>query len=215
MARAHRPAYDAAIDTKPRILAIVPAAGRSRRMGAAKQLLAVDGHSMLAAVVEPLAAADVAGVCVVLHGGLVGQVDLTHLANVWTARNDDESSEMIDSVRIGVRAWRERECVGEADGFLVCPGDHPGIATADHAACIAAFRTAPDRIVVATREGRRGHPLVFPAPLADCVLSSQCDAGLNILLQMYAQHMVPVECRSAGVIRDVDTPQDYERWRPA
>ena len=44
---------------RPRVFAIVPAAGRSRRMGTPKQLLDVGGRTMLAAVLEPLAAAQV------------------------------------------------------------------------------------------------------------------------------------------------------------
>jgi molybdenum cofactor cytidylyltransferase len=199
----------------PRIFAIVPAAGRGRRMGAAKQLLTVGDRPMLLATVAPLVAADIAGVCVVLHGELVGQVDLLHLPNVWTARNDDESSEMIDSVRIGVCAWREREAVRDGDGFLVCPGDHPGIARADFEACSAAFRAAPERIIVATRDGVHGHPMIFPAALADGVLSAECDAGLNGLLRVHAQRVMPVECRSPGVTRDVDTPEDYRALGPA
>jgi molybdenum cofactor cytidylyltransferase len=200
-------------ENRSRIFAIVPAAGRSRRMGCAKQILDVAGRPMLLAVLEPLAAAQVAGVALVTHRAIVAQVELGHLPGVFVVSNEDETSEMIDSVRIGLRAWLARETVADHDGFLVCPGDHPGIATADFGACIAAFRAEPERIVVASREGCRGHPLILPALLADYVKSNACDGGLNALPQAFTKRVIAVECLSSGVATDIDTPEDYLRGR--
>lgn len=194
-----------------RVYAIVPAAGRSRRMGRAKQMLAVGGRPMLLAVLEPLAAAQVAGVVLVTHRAIAEQVDLAHWAAVFLAYNEDEHSEMIDSVRIGLRAWFEREAIADQDGFLVCPGDHPGISAADFDACIAVFRAAPDRIVIACRGGQRGHPLIFPAGLAAFVQSAACHQGLSALRQAHPERIALVECASPGVTTDVDTPGDYDR----
>ena len=196
-----------------RVFAIVPAAGRSRRMGAAKQLLAVGGQPMLLAMLEPLAAAQVAGVVLVTHQTVAELVAVGHLRGVVVMRNDDAHSEMIDSIRIGLRAWLERESMADSDGFLVCPADQPGISTADFDACIAAFRAASDRIIVASRAGRRGHPLIFPASLADFVQSAACDSGLNALPRAFAARTRAVECHSPGVTTDVDTLGDYERLR--
>ena len=193
-----------------RVFAIVPAAGRSRRMGSPKQLLDVGGRTMLDALLQPLLAADVAGVMLVTHQGIAEQLTLPDDPRIHLAANEDEHSEMIDSIRIGLRAWRQCERIDDRDGFLVCPADHPGIATEDFNSCAAGFRSAPDRIIIATRAGKRGHPIVFPAGLAAFVESSACDAGLNALPRQHANRIVHVECASAGVSRDIDTPQDYE-----
>lgn len=180
-------------------------------MGVAKQLLAVGGRSMLAAVLEPLAAADVEGIALVTHSGIAAKIDVARFPNVFIALNEDETSEMIDSVRIGLSAWHQRTAIADEDGFLVCPADHPGIATSDFAACIAAFQAAPEKVVIAARAGRRGHPIIFPAGLASFVESGDCDHGLNALPRTHAERVVLVECGSAGVSRDVDTSADYER----
>jgi molybdenum cofactor cytidylyltransferase len=116
---------------------------------------------------------------------------------------------MIDSIRMGIRAWGERESILPHDGFLVCPADHPGIKIADFNACIEQFRKDPTRIVVATRQGRRGHPIIFPADLVPFVASAACDSGLNNLPHSYADRLCLVERESEGVIRDVDTPDDF------
>lgn len=209
-------AADAAGDASaesPRVFAIVPAAGRSRRMGTAKQLLDVGGRPMLLAVVEPLEASRVSGVVVVTHRELARQVWDRLPPGVLLAENDDERSDMIDSVRRGLATWRARTSLGPRDGVLVCPGDHPGISTADFDACLTAFRAAPDRIVIAAREGRRGHPIIFPAALAAFVDSPKADAGLRALPREYADRVLIVERASPGITRDVDTPEDYDSAR--
>ena len=194
-----------------RVFAIVPAAGRSRRMAGAKQLLDVAGRPMLLAVLEPLAAARVAGVVLVTHHAIATRLDLTDLADVWLASNEDESSEMIDSIRIGLRTWRDRAEIADRDGLLVCPADHPGITTDDFNTCLTAFCEAPDRIIIATRAGGHGHPIIFPVGLSAFVESQACDDGLHALPRAFAERVLFVECQSEGVTRDIDTPRDYDR----
>lgn len=193
-----------------RVRAIVPAVGQSRRMGTAKQLLEVGGRPMLPAVVEALSAARIDGVAVVTYRELLHLMRDSLPAGTLLVENNGEQTEMIDSVRIGLAAWRTRGAPGALDGVLVCPGDHPGISSADFDACLAAFRAAPERIVIAARAGRRGHPIIFPAALAAFVESERADAGLHALPRTHADRVLIVECASPGITRDVDTREDYE-----
>ncbi|MCH7702448.1 MAG: nucleotidyltransferase family protein [Planctomycetes bacterium] len=207
----------------PRVFAIVPAAGQSHRMGRAKQLLDCGGRPMLFAVLEPLMAADVGGVALVTNRSIVERIDLIEAGGpclrTWVGEsendtfivyNDDPSSEMIDSVRIGLSAWDARESISPHDGFLVCPADHPDIPTSDFNQCIKAFIDNPNRIVIATRDGRRGHPIILPAELMTFVESPACDGGLNALRQAFPDRVLQVATVSAAVTRDIDTPDDYE-----
>jgi molybdenum cofactor cytidylyltransferase len=197
------------LSERDRVFAIVPAAGHSRRMGAPKQLLDVGGRPMLRAVVEALATADVAGVVVVAHRMVAESVRLDDLPGVAIAFNDDPASEMIDSIRIGIRHWMNAEALSPQGSFLVCPADQPGITTADINRCIAASRTDPAGIVIASRAGKRGHPIVFGSQWSEFVMGRECDGGLNALPRRNADHVVTIECRSRGIARDVDTPADY------
>lgn len=182
-------------------------------MGADKQLLDVDGRPLVRAAVEPLLAAGAAGVVVVTRAVIAKQLELDDLGYVVLAINDDERSEMIDSIRVGLRAWRVRARWEPSDGLLVCPGDQARIARDDVAACVGAFRAQPGRIVIATRGGRRGHPIIVPIALVGEIESSACDGGLNELPRRHADRVVEVACASEGVTRDVDTPADYEQMR--
>src|SRR5215813_10411057 len=112
------------------VFAIVPAAGRGRRMGGDKQLLDVGGRPMVLAVLESLAASAVAGVALVTHRGIAEALP-SFPRGTFIAFNDDPTTEMIDSIRSGVSAWRARETIQPNDGFLICPADQPGISTAD------------------------------------------------------------------------------------
>ncbi len=197
------------MSTTPRVFAIVPAAGQSRRMGKTKQLLDIAGRPMLLAVLEPLAAAEVRGIAVAVSPLVEAQLP-QFPPKAFAIVNADPDSEMIDSIRLALDAWRDRAPPAATDGYLVCPADQPGIPTTDFNACINAFRANPDHIVIASRAQKRGHPIIFPAPLADFVHSREADTGLNTLPHRYPDKLQLIECPTPAITRDIDTPNDYE-----
>jgi CTP:molybdopterin cytidylyltransferase MocA len=189
-----------------RIVAIVPAAGRSARMGTAKQLLPVSGRPMLLGVIDALRGGGADELVLVTHSQLRDQ--LGELSpDVRFAINDDAGSAMINSVRIGM------EAAGACDGYLVCPADAAGIAAGDVRRCVEAFRESPQCIVVAAHGQRRGHPLIFARALAEVVHSRACDSGLNRLARGRPEQVRVVQC-GAAALTNVNTPDDYERLGP-
>lgn len=196
------------------VFVIVPAAGRSRRMGLDKQLLDIGGRPMLAGVLDVLERSRVCSVTLVTHSRITADIETNQFAKLSVVINDDEQSHMIDSVRMGIdavpysRIGRE---MAPSDGFLILPADQPGIDVADIDRCIAEFSTDATRIVIATHGERRGHPMIFPASLEPFVRSHACDGGLNALPRTHADRVATVPCGSPGVIRDIDTPDDYDK----
>ncbi|TWT45719.1 2-phospho-L-lactate guanylyltransferase [Phycisphaerae bacterium RAS1] len=180
-------------------------------MGADKQLLVVGGKPMLLGVLDALLASRVDGVVVVTRSEIACHIPPRPRLTI--AQNNVADSEMIDSVRIGLAAWRDAGAAAETGGFLVCPGDHPGIAPADFDACMDAFRARPTQIVLAARAGRRGHPILFPASDVPFVESSACDAGLHALPRAFSARVRLVDCASAAVTMDIDTPEDLSAGR--
>lgn len=186
----------------PGIVAIVPAAGRSRRMGSDKPTLPIDGVPMLRRVLDALRDGGVASIVVVARSDLP-------LPDLGTPSprvvcNDNPHAEMIDSVRAGLDA------APPADGYLVCPGDVGRLDADAVARCVGAFFARPGALVVATHGGRRGHPLIVPTELLRDVRSSVCDHGLNHLARQHPLRVLEVACPSAGVLGNLNRPCDLE-----
>lgn len=197
-----------------RIFAVIPAAGRSDRMGRPKQLLDVNGQPMLLAVIEPITASEcVQGVVVVTNSHVAPSLDLDR-PKVNVVINDDPKADMIDSVRKALTHLQEREGLTDSDGVLICPGDQPGLTLIDIDHCCQTFLHNQDRIVIATHHGKRGHPLVFPASMIPFVMSEACANGLRSLPEAHGDRVVTTECQSAAVLRNVNTPEDYDRLPP-
>ena len=192
-----------------RIFAVVPAAGRSRRMGRPKQLLDVHGQTMLESSLAPLLTPGIALIVLVTHKSVAERLPQALPEKILVVRNDAPHTEMIDSIRIGLRTLHARKALRKGDGILVCPADHPGISMSDVDQCICAFHRSSDQIILATRDNKRGHPIIFPVTDIPFVHSSACDQGLNALPRLNAPRVTNVPCTSPGICRDVDTPQDY------
>src|SRR5687768_16657816 len=92
----------------PRVVAIIPAAGRSRRMGTPKPLAPIGARTMLECVIEPLESAGLTEIIVVANAQLATLLPVEVLARASIAINEDATSEMIDSVRIGLADWQRR-----------------------------------------------------------------------------------------------------------
>ncbi len=189
------------------IRAIVPAAGKSRRMGMLKQELPIHGRPMLEVVLDTLRACDrIRRIAVIVPSWWRAMSDSRLLYVV----NDDPDAEMIDSIRMGLAAHREEWPFSTGEGLLIQPGDCPVVRVEDVEQCIDSFVIHPRSLVVATSAGKRGHPLIVPAGRIDFIESSRCDAGLRELPRAHPQDVHEVTC-SVGVTVDIDTPEDYDR----
>lgn len=195
------------------IWAIIPAAGLSRRMGQPKQTLPHRGSTLAGTVVKTVLDAGVAKLIVVTRSELLERLGLPADERVRVAVNDDPASEMIDSIRIGL--GRVEAGIADADegasttGVMVVPADMPAISTEVCRQCMTVFREDPERIIVASHSGTRGHPIIFPFSLRDAI--DRLENGLRELLSVYPELVARVDCSEPGVIEDVDEPGDYEQ----
>jgi CTP:molybdopterin cytidylyltransferase MocA len=169
---------------------------------------------MLAAALAPILASAAAGTVVVtrkeIAAGLIAGLPSGPAAPLGFAFNEAPEAQMIDSVRLGIAEWERRVHPGPRDGYLVVPGDLPGLPSEVVARCIETFVADPSRIVVASHRGKTGHPMIFPQPLTPFVRSRECDGGLTRLKQHHAGLLSIVESDSAAVLRNINTPEDLK-----
>lgn len=112
-------------------------------------------------------------------------------------------SGMGHSIAAGVAA------AGNAQGWLILPGDMPMLQSASILAVAAELAHYP--VVFAQYRGQRGHPVGFSAELYSELLALQGDEGARRILARYPTHGVEVD--DPGVRLDVDTVEDLARAR--
>ncbi len=199
-----------------RAFAILPAAGRSRRMGEPKLLLPWGNTTLIQHVVNNWRASRVEQVIVVLHPDDAQIAQQCHGA--YTAVCTPPPAEMKDSICHGIGIAEQVFHAGPGDAWLVAPADMPGISTDVINALIGAYehgtndRETPPRIWTVRHQGRRGHPVLFPWSLAGEVAKLGDSEGLKALLARHPVEYVDVD--TDAIFADIDTPAEYRRHRP-
>jgi molybdenum cofactor cytidylyltransferase len=200
-------------ESTPRVHGIIPAAGRSRRMGRPKPALPIHGKPMLHHVAEPLLAAQLDSVVIVVNeeGRTLAEPLADHCEIIINPRPE---AEMIESVQLAIRHIAAMRSPRDDDGLLVCPADAAGISAETVQACMDTFRNDPTRIVIAAYAGKRGHPIIFPYRLAAEVLALAPGEGLNQIARRRAGDVSELSRDDPAIARNVNTPEDYDALAP-
>jgi molybdenum cofactor cytidylyltransferase len=193
----------------PRIAALLLAAGRSSRMGANKMLAEIDGRPMVARTAQRLLSSHARPIIAVL-GNQAGDVDAA-LGRLPVERvmNPDFAEGLATSLIRGLAALP-----ADIDGVIICLGDMPLIAGRDLDRLIAAFNPLEGRaIVVPTRHGRRGNPVLWSRQFFAEMMALSGDAGARRLIDEHADLVAEVEMDSDAIFIDIDTPQALAELR--
>jgi CTP:molybdopterin cytidylyltransferase MocA len=187
------------------IAGIVLAAGRSRRMGAPKAFLEMDGTSFLARAAAALREGGCDAVWVVT--GPADDEVAVRIASqagemgAHVAVNPAPDSEQVDSLRAGLRALPEA-----AEAAVVLPVDVPRVEADAVRRVVDAFRERGAPVLRAVHGGRHGHPALFAE-----LLDGDLPDGARTVIHAHAAELEEVEVADPGVLHDVDTPEDFRR----
>jgi molybdenum cofactor cytidylyltransferase len=194
----------------PRIGALLLAAGQSRRMGGPNKLLAeLDGVPMVAHVARRLLASRARPIIAVL-GNQAESVD-TALGKlpVERVRNPEFAEGLSTSLKRGIAALPP-----DLDGALVCLGDMPLISGRHIDRLIAAFNPLEGRaIIVPTRRGKRGNPVLWAKRFFPEMSELAGDVGAKHLIGEHAELVAEVEMEDDAILIDIDTPEALEALR--
>jgi len=202
---------------RPQVAAIVLAAGASTRYGQPKQLLPVGGKTMLQHVVDVVLASPVDQIIVVL-GHRAGEIGANVRQGLPTAAdkspdiviNEEWEAGLSTSVQAGLRAIRS-----DIQVALFVLADQPAITPGIIAALLGRYHETGAPIVVPTYEGKRGNPALFDRSLFAELMKVRSDQGGRQLIDRYANRTEKVEVGSEAVLVDVDTEEDYQRFKEA
>lgn len=195
-----------------RLFAVVPAAGRSRRMGQPKLLMPLGQTTVIGRLLQTLSTAGISPFVLIRPGdeALDAEVARTTASRVVP---HEAPEEMRHSVEELLRTVTARHAPTTNDGWLLIPADHPFTSVHTLRRLVETWRDDPTSIVLPTCEGRRGHPTILPWSLAQEVFELPAGVGINQLVRRHENMVRELDVDDSSVHFDLDTPADYERAR--
>ena len=197
-------------DLTEAVTALIPAAGRSSRMGTCKPLLPLGAETMLERVIGIARQAGIGTVLAVLGHDADLLLPVLARHNVRGVINPDYEQGMFSSLRVGIRHL-DRNC----PAFFLMPADMPLIRPDTLRRLLTAYRAgAPDILVCRPRYGnRRGHPPLISTALVSDLLVHDGAGGLRTLLARFESATRNVDVEDPGILIDLDTPVDLTTCR--
>lgn len=197
-----------------RTFAVIPAAGKSTRMGRPKLALPLGGRTVLECVIGALREAGVEHILVVVGPHVPELAELAETAGAEVLSLPEETAGMRETVEYGLR-WLE-ECYQPrvGDCWLLIPGDHPALEPGVVRELLTSRALNQGySIAIPTHDGRRGHPALIDWRHVAGIRTLPPRQGLNAYLRQHAAETLEVPVGSPAVLWDLDTPEDYDRVR--
>lgn len=185
--------------------AVILAAGASTRMGRPKQLLALDGQTLLVRTVEAALASEAWPVVVVLGANAEAIEPTLARHPVLIVENEAWAEGMASSLRAGIQTLRQFSRALDAAVIALC--DQPAFSADTIAQLVAAQRMTGRSIVAARYAGRQGAPALFLREHFPTLAALTGEAGARDLLNGDPARVAAVELPELAL--DLDTPADF------
>jgi molybdenum cofactor cytidylyltransferase len=128
---------------------------------------------------------------------------------VERVRNPDFAAGLSTSLKRGIAGLP-----ADLDGVIVCLGDMPLISGRHLDRLLAAFNPLEGRaIVVPTRRGKRGNPVLWSSRFFPEMADLAGDVGAKHLIGEHAELVAEVEMDDDAVLVDIDTPEALDALR--
>lgn len=168
-------------------------------------LLPWGNTTVLGRVIQVLRSADVDDIVIVTNSTLAKQI--AHYQLPVTINN---GGEMLASIQAGLRALKP-----SWQGALICLGDQPQVEEGSVRSVSEAFLKTGPSLVVPSYQMRRGHPWLVKRTLWDEILSMQSGSSMREFLNAHASEIEYVNLDTPTILQDVDTPEDYLKYKPS
>ncbi|MGM0377992.1 MAG: nucleotidyltransferase family protein [Bacteroidota bacterium] len=186
------------------IWGIVLAAGSSRRMKKQKLLLPFKGKTIIETVIVNIVPALQKNIVVVLGANRNEISKEISKFQVRLVENQNHLSGMLSSVICGIGSLPE-----SPKAVLVYLGDQPQIETDVTFKVIDAYKKSGKGIVIPVYKGKRGHPVLIDMKYRSEIKQLDPEKGLRQLMEKFRADIHKIECGRPEILRDIDTPQDY------
>jgi molybdenum cofactor cytidylyltransferase len=181
---------------------LILAAGKSSRMGEAKQLLKLGATSLIQRSIETALDASCEKVYCVL--GAYYKTIKAHIANypVEVIYNPNFELGLSSSIKAGLNVLSEQGI----EAVMILLADQPGVTSAHLNALLKAYRSKPLHPVATSYKDGLGVPAVFPKNYFKPLKALSGDQGARVLLARTSPHISHIPFHD---LTDIDTPEDY------
>ena len=167
-----------------------------------KALLDLQGKSFLQLVID--AHSDcTAALYVVLgydHERIERSVDLSGTRVVI---NPDPSRGQLSSLQAALQE------LASAETIIVHPVDHPLVRQDTIRTLLEGSHSQPERILVPEYRGMKGHPVLFPSIFCQDLKQAPLEQGARWVVHRHQESVSRVPVDDPGVLRNIDTPDQY------
>lgn len=203
----------------PRMFAVIPAAGLSRRMGEPKLLLEFGGLTVLERVLNALKDPRITDRFIVTRNSDQRLVQLARQLMQTPICPEFDPPDMRSSVEVALAeiARRYAPLDPDQDAWMLIPADHPvvdaGVVTRllDQWKVLCTSEQGTADALIPCHQERSGHPAIFRWRVAELISRIPRDQGLNWLKRSGLIQVELLETDSPGVLVDLDTPEDWRR----
>jgi molybdenum cofactor cytidylyltransferase len=180
---------------EPKIAVILEAAGNSSRFGSNKLLhIMDDGRPMIASILDAVRPLDV------YKKVLVTQYDeVASMAPEFdVVMNDRPDLGISRSMQLGLAA------AGDADAYMFCVCDQPGLTAATLERLIEAYKKGTAGIVSLAWQGKMCNPKIFSSRYKEELMSLSGDTGGRQILATHKDDILLVEADREAEVKDID-----------
>jgi molybdenum cofactor cytidylyltransferase len=191
------------------IVALILAAGQSKRMGQPKMLLPWGKTTVLETVLATYKAAGIDNILVVT-GGIREQVEAQVGNSVRTVFNPNYAEgEMLSSVQAGLAGLEP-----EVEAVLIGLGDQPQVQERSVRLVVDGYLKSGASIIAPSFQMKRGHPWLVARAHWGEILKMSSPESLRDFLNRHANEIHYVEVKNISILQDLDTPEDYLKSKP-
>ncbi len=190
----------------PKVAAVILAAGKSTRMGEAKQLLRLGGTTVLGQTIENTRRAQLDEIVLVLGASAETIRRQLPLQGLNVVVNPAYEQGMASSLQAGLSALDE-----QIDAALIILADQPFVRpeTLDQLAA----HLSKAHIVIPSYKGVRGNPVLLNRSVFAEVMQLKGDTGCRAIFGSHAESIVNLEVEDEGILLDLDNQEDYRRLK--
>ncbi len=188
-------------------VAILLAAGESRRMGQLKALLPWQGDTLLGCQVSSLLQAGISQVVVVLGHKRDRLLPLLEGQDrVFPVFNPDYQAGKTTSIKTGLRARQ----AADAQTLVLLNVDQPRTSETI-SALLSRHQSSDCLITIPVFQGKGGHPIILDCSLLPELLEiAEASQGIRAVVRKHKERMQRVEIDTPEVLWDLNTPEQYQ-----